>query len=643
MEKERKKKGANAARTGACEPGDTDGVEHALDKLVRELRCLYDIASITTTPHTTLEEKLTEIVNLLPRAMQHPHIAFACISLGADKYKSTNYSENGPNLRSMIFVHGDERGTVEVGYAGETIAAGNRLFSKEEKLLLDSVSERLGEIVEHNLAEAALKESEEKFSRAFNASPDVMTITTLDEGRIIEVNEKYTQATGYGRNDVIGRNSIEIGNWLSEEDRQKVVQKLKEQGRLRDLEIEVRIKTGETRLGQLSAELIELGGKTCVLAVIKDVTEQKQSRELLRTISQSSPLGIYIIRNDRLKYTNPQFQKITGFGQEELVDRDLLGLVALEDVDVVKSSMVYTIRENNPYPCEYRILSRTGQIKWVMQTIAAIHYEGEAAILGYIMDITERKYLERKVIEYEELSKMKSDLLATVSHELRTPLATIKGYATMILDYDTKLSRRESRDYLKTIDSATDRLAKLVDNLLETSRLEAGLLKLDRTETSVAQLIRGIAAEARVRAGQHRILTELEPGLPRVTIDAKRIRQVLDNLIDNGAKYSPSGTEIKLSAKRAGGELLISVADRGPGIPAEELKNIFDRMYRIEQRLYSGVEGIGLGLYICQRLVEAHGGRIWAESVPGQGSTIKFVLPLSGRARKTRPAAGQAG
>ena len=185
-----------------------------------------------------------------------------------------------------------------------------------------------------------------------------------------------------------------------------------------------------------------------------------------------------------------------------------------------------------------------------MQTVSAIQYQGREALLGNLMDITERKYLERKVIEYEELSKMKSDLLATVSHELRTPLSTIKGYSTMMLDYFSKLSPDEKREYLKSIDNSTDRLAKLVDNLLDTSRIEAGLLKLEKAPTSISKLIRQAVAEARVRANKHHIVSMPGKRLPRVNIDARRIRQVLDNLIDNAIKYSPQGTEILISARR---------------------------------------------------------------------------------------------
>jgi len=295
---------------------------------------------------------------------------------------------------------------------------------------------------------------------------------------------------------------------------------------------------------------------------------------------------------------------------------------------VVKSSIIFMLQGENPYPCEYRILNKNGQIKWVLQTVSPIHFEGRDAILGNLMDITERKYLERKVIEYEELNKMKTDLLATVSHELRTPLATIKGYATMMLDYFSRLNTGEKQDYLKSIDHSTDRLALLVDNLLDTSRMEAGLLKLEKHPTNITKLLNTATTEARVRINRHHIVTKVKKDLPRVNLDAKRIRQVLDNLINNAIKYSPQGTVVTISAKKVSGEVLISVSDHGTGIPPEELTNIFDRMYRIEQRLYSGVDGLGLGLYICRRLVEAHSGRIWVESKLGEGSTVFFTLPL---------------
>jgi len=278
---------------------------------------------------------------------------------------------------------------------------------------------------------------------------------------------------------------------------------------------------------------------------------------------------------------------------------------------------------------EYPVLIKTGEeriIAWHI-TVLTDEVSNIVSVIGSGEDITERRQLWRKMVEYEELDKLKSNLLSTVSHELRTPLAIIKGYSTMLVDYARRLRTAEKKDYLQSIDKATDRLTELVDRLLDMSRLEAGLLKLDKQTASISKLIQEAVAEAKIRAPRHKIVVKLTKRLPRMAIDAKRIRQVLDNLIDNAVKYSGQGSRISVKARWVEPELQVSVADKGIGIPAEDLERVFDRMYRIEQRLTPEIGGVGLGLAICKGLVEAHGGRIWVESKLGKGSTFYFTIP----------------
>jgi signal transduction histidine kinase len=290
---------------------------------------------------------------------------------------------------------------------------------------------------------------------------------------------------------------------------------------------------------------------------------------------------------------------------------------------------------------EYTFRMKSGELRTWLFSAEVANINNEPCILSVTTDITERKKAEEKL---RQIDQMKSEFLSNVSHELRTPLATIKGYATLILDYYAKLDAEETRDYLKSIDLSTDRLTKLVDNLLDTSRMESGLLKLEKTTTNIVQLIKSVVAEASIRAEPYHFAVKAAGRVITADIDARRIRQVLDNLIDNAIKYSPPGTEIQVSAVKSGNELLVSVTDQGPGIPAGELKNIFERMYRIERRLYSGLDGIGLGLYLCQRLVEAHHGRIWAENRPGRGSIFRFILPVTGvKKRSSRDTGKPAG
>jgi PAS domain S-box-containing protein len=624
-----------------------DRIELALNKRVRELRCLYDIASISGTVNLTLQQRFLEIVNLLPRAFQYPESAFARITLDEDEFKTGNYRDTDQKMAADIIVQGAKAGKVEVGYARTIPELKNGLFSKEERLLIDAVAERLGAITEHRKAEQRVKEERDKTQRYLDLA-GVIFVALDTDGKVTLINRKGCRVLGYEEKEIIGRNWSDT--FLPERLRNSMKQISPRLPTNADegtefFENPVLTKKGEERIIAWHNTILrdDAGNITGHLSSGEDITDQKQSQELFQTISYNSPLGIYILQDEKLQYTNPHLQKITGYSPQELAGRDLLSLVSLEDRDVVKSNTVFTLREVSPYPCEYRILNKNGQIKWVMQTVSPIHYLGKAAILGNLMDITERKYLERKVTEYEELSKLKSDLLATVSHELRTPLATIKGYSTLILDYYSRLDSDETKDYLRSIDISTDRLTKLVDNLLDTSRMEAGLLKLEKSPTSMTQLIKGVATEASIRADQYRIVAKLIKRLPKVNIDAKRIRQVLDNLIDNAIKYSPPGTEITISADKSVKELLVSVTDQGPGIPVGELTNIFERMYRIEQRLYSGADGIGLGLYICQRLVQSHGGRIWAENMPGKGSAFKFTLPIPGTMKERKKVARNAG
>jgi len=243
----------------------------------------------------------------------------------------------------------------------------------------------------------------------------------------------------------------------------------------------------------------------------------------------------------------------------------------------------------------------------------------------------ENAQLMRDMVEIETLRKLdrlKSQLLSTVSHELRTPLATIKGYATMLLDYDQRLAGDEKREYLGSVDRATDRLTELIDHLLDMSRLESGQMRIERARTDVTTLIRDALGDIQLRSPGHRVTVKTKGKLPTLNVDRRRVRQVLDNLLDNAIKYSDEGTKVAVTAQVRAGELLVGVADEGIGIPEVDLERVFDRMYRIEHRLMPETRGAGLGLAICKGLVEVQGGKIWVESEVGKGSTFYFTVPL---------------
>jgi len=262
-------------------------------------------------------------------------------------------------------------------------------------------------------------------------------------------------------------------------------------------------------------------------------------------------------------------------------------------------------------------------------------------LIAIVSDMTEHKKAaeeHRKMVEYQELDRLKTNLLSTISHELRTPLASIKGYASLLLTYDRKLKKEQKLESLEAIDRSTDRLTELIEHLLDMSRLDAGLLKLTLVPMNPLEIVIAAISEAKLRSPDFNFRNDAAVMMPEIMADSKRLRQILDNLLENAVKYSPSGTTITVETQIKQEELQISVTDQGRGIAVEEYEKIFQRMYRIEQRLQKDPGGLGLGLSLCKALVEGHGGRIWVESVVGKGSTFYFTIPLKHEVKETKDA-----
>jgi signal transduction histidine kinase len=236
--------------------------------------------------------------------------------------------------------------------------------------------------------------------------------------------------------------------------------------------------------------------------------------------------------------------------------------------------------------------------------------------------------LFRDATREKELDQMKNRLLSIVSHELRTPLAAIKGFTTTLLRQDVTWDEPTQRDFLRIIDEETDRLSELIDNLLDMSQIEAGALRIDVEPVQLRNLVREAKDRAARRSEAHWFVVDLPANLPRVLADARRVRQVLSNLLENAIKYSPSGGQVTISCEVEGDQVVTSIADQGEGIAAENLQRIFDRFYQVDSASTRKSGGSGLGLSIAKGIIAAQGGRMWAESVPGQGSVFRFTLPI---------------
>jgi PAS domain S-box-containing protein len=234
--------------------------------------------------------------------------------------------------------------------------------------------------------------------------------------------------------------------------------------------------------------------------------------------------------------------------------------------------------------------------------------------------------------EAEQANDVKMKFLAMISHELRTPLTSIKGFATTLLAEDVQWEATSQRDFLQTINEEADKLSDLIEQLLETSRLEAGTLRIEPKIQALAKIIATAMAQLQMVTAQHQLILAVPPDLPPVIVDAQRIAQVLTNLVGNAVKYSPKKTSITISAQLMDNMIQIDVADQGPGISPRDRARVFEPFQQLKHKAVHQMEGVGLGLAICKGLVEAHQGRIWIQDRSGPGTIISFTLPISAAA-----------
>ncbi len=237
------------------------------------------------------------------------------------------------------------------------------------------------------------------------------------------------------------------------------------------------------------------------------------------------------------------------------------------------------------------------------------------------------KAFNRMSAELDQTERLRRDLVANVSHELRTPITALHAHLENLLDG----VERPDAETLQVMLAQSERLGRLVDQLLELSRIESGDVLLQRERLALHPLVSQVLSEIQVaRADREvRLRDEVPEDLPPVFADRERVHQVLFNLLDNAVRFTPAGGRVTVRAAAHNGSVDVAVADTGPGIPAEHLPRLFERFYRVDPARSREDGGTGIGLAIARSVVEAHGGRIWAESEPGRGSTFTFELPVA--------------
>ncbi len=336
---------------------------------------------------------------------------------------------------------------------------------------------------------------------------------------------------------------------------------------------------------------------------------------------------------------------LLGYTREEIRSLDFACLLSREDLASAFAYLEETVRMGRREELlRFRLRRKDGSFVWVETESSVIYRSGEpCAIQGIARDITERKQaeedLKRHNEELMELDRMKDSFLSSVSHELRTPLTSIRSFSEILLRYDQE-DLTTQREFLRIINTESERLTRLINDVLDLSRIEAGgmvwnddLLEFDAVIHSI------LPAHQRALDGKSlRLSLDLPSGLPPVLADPDRMRQVVTNLLINAVKFSHEGGEIHIAVEameNSGAEgscpwIKVSVADEGIGIDEDDFEAIFDKFRQVtSDAVKSKPEGTGLGLHICKDIIHHYGGRIWVESEKGRGSTFRFILPAA--------------
>jgi PAS domain S-box-containing protein len=349
----------------------------------------------------------------------------------------------------------------------------------------------------------------------------------------------------------------------------------------------------------------------------------KQSEEQYRDLYEQAPDAYFSVGVDGIiRQANRSATELLGYSREELVGRPVLELYA--DTPKGKATATETLHRfldgQEIHDQELEARRADGSSVWVSLSVRPIRdKEGRVIASRSIMtDITEQK----------KLDQLKDDFIGLVSHELRSPMTVITGAINTALTEEERLSPEETRQLLKDAAAEAESLSNLLANLLELSRVQAQRLVLYTEAIKVKKVAQDAVDKIKRQSPTHSFVMKLPGNLPPVYADPLRLERILYNLLENAVKYSPPGEEVLVSAEPQGEYLVIGVSDKGIGISPADQAKLFGPFQRLEKNS-SGIRGVGLGLLVCRRLVEAHGGRIWVESEPGRGSSFFFTMPLS--------------
>ena len=384
-------------------------------------------------------------------------------------------------------------------------------------------------------------------------------------------------------------------------------------------------KTSEQlKIDELASELSKMRQRIAESELLE--LALRQSEELFRILFYSSPIGIYIVQNGRFRLVNHQLTRISKYNEDELVGMLPLGFVFPEDVPAVRESAVKMLKGERSSAYDFRIVTKSAEIKWVMETVAPIFYEQKRATLGNLIDVTERKQAEEKLKQITaEAQRSNTELeqfAYVISHDLQEPLRMVSSYTQLLAKrYQGKLDADADEFIAYAVDGAK-RMQTLLYDLLEYSRVGTRGKPFSLADSK--DIVEQAMANLKIAIEESGAVVTYDT-LPTVMADEGQLVRLFQNLIANAIKFRrQEPPRVHISAKRRYNVAIFSVRDNGIGIDPQHFQSIFEIFRRLHTR--DEYPGTGMGLAICKKIVERHGGRISVQSQPGVGSTFDFTI-----------------
>jgi PAS domain S-box-containing protein len=505
-------------------------------------------------------------------------------------------------------------------------------------------------------AEQELRRSQSFLDSIIEQLPHMVFIKDATDLRFVRFNRAGEELLGYSSEELIGKNDFDF---FPQSEAQFFVSKDREVlagGAVVDIpaeEMHTRHK-GTRILHTKKVPVLDPSGQPrFLLAVSEDITEQRLASNALRAtefrlqqVLAFSTTVIYAldVTGDQYKpiWVSENFSRMTGYDPAGALSA-VWGAEQLhpEERERLMAEMPALLRQDR-FTREYRFRFRDGSYHWIRDEARVLRDSAgrPTQVLGAWLDITERvraeEDLRRARAAAESANQTKSEFLAKMSHELRTPLNSIIGFSEMLGDQTFGALNEKQGRYVDNVLSSGRQLLNLINDILDLSKVEAGRMELTPTPFEVAGALDDARTrmESLARQKHHTIDVEVEAGLPALTADPGKFRQIMDNLLSNAIKFTPNGGRIHVAARRApaGDGVEVVVTDTGIGIKPEDQGRIFLEFEQLDNAYVREQQGTGLGLALTRKLVELHGGRIGVESQPGKGSTFRFVLPFQARA-----------